>query len=175
MQQYNLILTKFEELEQVLKGFRESSLITLQDIFEKGAHPEASVSEDELKSELLAVLQLEMSCHGFKIWEINDGNHLLLDSDHCMLINLRGVRILYSSALFFEGELMLRNIRWMPNDRLVQFDLYNIVHEEVQKCVCHYSGDDEEFVLLSQIEEDTPRGKYVQTLSEEDDLWDGGW
>ena len=60
----------------------------------------------------------------------------------CFWLSVHGVKLLFESLLFLEGELALENFRWTERDNLVVFDLYYIVHNERDKCICHFARDD---------------------------------
>ena len=49
------------------------------------------------------------------------------------------VFLLFENRLLFDGELSIQNLEWFEEDNLVVFDLFYVVREERQKCICHYS------------------------------------
>lgn len=137
-----------------LKGyFCESSVNDLQQIFDEANNKSLDKEQIEyLNKRLLSIMQQEKS-RGLALWEISPTgqNHIFISSKLCVLINIYGCYILLENWLFFDGELSVSNIRWLENDNLVIFDLNYIVHSEIQKCVCHFSNDNDSFIIFSPI------------------------
>lgn len=93
--------------------------------------------------DLLRILQQEMSVGLISRDTSPSGNHHIIVTDNlCLFINVFGVTVLFENWLFFEGELRVTNFHWIENDNLVVFDIHYIVHDEWQKCVCHFSHND---------------------------------
>lgn len=149
---------QYEDIQSILRGFRrKDSIVNLVSVFNEANSGWLTTSEEDLGAELLAVLQHEMSAGAFVRWECHGANHLIVTSYNCILINIYGVRVLLDSWLFFEGEILLRNIRWMDDDHLLLLEFFYPVHEEFERCVCHYSNNSNEFVIVSRIERDPDR------------------
>ena len=134
--------------------FCDSSIHDLQLIFDEANNN--ILNEDRiayLNEHLLSILQQEMS-RGLMLWKVSTTgqNHIIISSNICVLLNIHGGFVLFSSWLFFEGELAIKNLHWIEKDNLVVFDFYYIVHDEYQKCVCHFSNDNDRFIFLSSIE-----------------------
>lgn len=74
-------------------------------------------------------------------WEISPSgnNHIVVVDDLCLLFNIGGVRVLFKNVLFLDGELKVINFQWLEEDNLVVFDIHYIVHDEWQKCICHFA------------------------------------
>ena len=78
---------------------------------------------------------------GITEWEISPSgnNHIVITNSLCLLFNIWGVKILFENWLFFDGELKVKNVQWFEEDHLIVFDVHYIVHDEWQKCICHFA------------------------------------
>ena len=132
--------------------FCEQSLISLQSVFDQsdiGTH-ETVTLDDKLLSILLLEETRDIPRLMLRESSPDGKNHIIICNDLCFMINIHGFIILMYNWLFYEGEMDIINIQWIDKDNLVLFDVYNIVHDEMQKGVCHYTND-ESFVFLSEI------------------------
>ena len=175
MAEMKAVYTQYSELKQVLGEFQEQSLISLDRIFQAAGSGSLTEKEiQELNLDLLGVLQGEMSI-GLKYWESQGDNHLVVTSYKCILINLYGARVLLSGWEFFEGDIIVQNIRWMEKDHLILLSFFYPSREEHMKCVCHFSNDGDEFVLLGPTEKADNIIKIDQPTGDEDLSDCGGW
>lgn len=128
--------------------FDEPARSELQTVFAFGG----ILDEDTLNERLRSILQHEKSQSIFFEWKTSPSgtNHLIISSPFIVLVNIYGFLPLMSSALFLDGDLDIRNIHWMEQDHLVSFDAYHIVHDCLQRGICHYSNDDDSFFLLGE-------------------------
>ena len=122
--------------------FTESSLCTLFEIFETSRKTQNKKIIKELESLLSSVLKQEDNMK-IRTWESPNGNNYIIVSKNlCLFINVYGINILFDSWLFDEGELEILNFHWIECDNMVVFDVYYIVHDIRQKCICHFANDD---------------------------------
>lgn len=137
---------KSASLEALSGYFSESGIHELEQIFS------SSQKNEIAQIELLSVMQQEMSI-GLSLWEISSDNeyHLVLSSNTLFLISTCSCIPLISDWLFFEGELVVRNIHWYEKDKILVFDLHFIVHSEIQKCICYYADDG--FIWTGKLQE----------------------
>ena len=152
-----------KDVNRLKHYFCEQSLLSLQSVFDK-----SSISTYEtvtLNERLLSILLLEESRNISRLIRRKtspDGkNHIVICNDLCFLVNIHGFLILMSNWLFYDGELDIINIQWIDKDNLVLFDAYYIVHDKMQKGVCHYSNEDS-FVFFSEIRKGV---RSAQTMS----------
>ena len=127
-----------------LKGhFQDSSICCLAEIFHEANKQGSENVLHKLRLDLLSVLQQEMSI-GLTKWETSpSGNHHIIVTDSlCLFINIFGATVLFENWLFFDGELWITNFHWIEEDNLVIFDVHYIVHNEWEKCICHFALDD---------------------------------
>ncbi len=130
--------------------FQKASISALEEIFTKTQKVIAQEEKERLKLELVSILRQETSDR-MTIWEVSPSgeNHIVFIDHICFFINIYGAMPILSSWLFFEGELDIKNIHWMEDDRLVLFDVYYIVHGKVEKCICHYSNNSDAFCYFT--------------------------
>ncbi len=148
------MITFFKDAMCLNGYFCDSSIHNLQQIFDEANNKILNKEEIAyLNKQLLSILQQEMS-RGLTLWEVSAAghNHIFISSDICVLLNIYGGCVLLSNWLFFDGELTVLNFHWIEKDNLVVFDVYNIVHRKLQKCVCHYSNDNDQFIIFSPFE-----------------------
>ena len=126
-----------EQLDIFARRFSKSSICALAKIFEtsKGIRDEQIIKE--LESDLLSVLQHEMSSRGFNTWEVSPKghNHIIVSNDLCAIVNIYGINCIFENVLFFEGELRILNFHWIEDDNIVVFYLHYIVHDKWQTCI----------------------------------------
>jgi len=131
----------------ILNGyFQESSIQLLVEIFDKANKSEPEDTSKELQLKLSSILQKEASSVFsplFRRATSPDGNHhIVVIENLCLLINIWGINVLFENWLFFDGELDVMNFHWNEKDNLVVFDVHFIIHNDVQKCICHFARDD---------------------------------
>ena len=76
-------------------------------------------------------------------------HHLMLINGNYILVNIYGIYYLFTNMLFYDGELEISNYHWIEKDNLVILDIHYIVHDLVQKCICHFDRNDY-FVYLTE-------------------------
>ncbi len=100
--------------------------------------------------ELNAKLEEALKSCGAYIRSVSkDGVYLVIKDQYILLIGIYGFWYVHSSLLFLEGELAVRNIHWIENEKIVAFNLYNIVHDESKRIVFHYSQKSEPVLFKS--------------------------
>lgn len=143
----------FREAVCLERCFCEDSICDLQLIFDEANHDPDQDKIANLNKRLESVLQQEDSCQFFFCNTSPTGqNHIIISYETVILLNIYGGYVLLTDGLFLDGELDLINIQWIENDNLVVFDLFYIVYNELRKCVCHFSNDDDRFVIFSPME-----------------------
>ena len=155
--------------------FQESSILNLTEIFNKANTTKCENTIKELKLELLGVLQQEMSI-GLNKWEISPSgnNYIVVTKSLCLLFNVWGVNVLFENGLFFEGELSVKNFQWFEEDNLIVFDVYYIVHNEWQKCICHFTSSGF-FTYFTPVSKGTRIEPFFKDTSIENDIFDIEW
>lgn len=130
------------DIYSLRQNFPDDVIWELERIFCEAQDAQTEADKERLKLQLLHLLRGEMAAGVRKLATSPDGNHHIVATDNmCMLVNLWGVEVLFNSWLFAEGELALRNFQWIERDNLVVFEKYYIVHDEYQKCICHFARD----------------------------------
>ena len=166
------------DMEFLNGDFSAESLTALQEIFtEANNKPLQEEKISELKTKLVKVT-LDEVFRGLEALERSPSGDVFLIVTrrcNCILLNIYGVRFLFRDVLFDEGEVMLKNIQWIESDNLLVFDKHYIVHNESQKCICHFTNDDNAFTYFTDIckccEIDIPKDNDIGNLKE-DDIWD---
>lgn len=130
------------------KHFEQRFISGLSDILNAAGKTKSKIKRKKLQSDLLGLIKgVRFSYLGIS----PGGTNAIAVKDHlCLLFNIEGVHVLLENDLFDEGELFVRNIRWSEEDRLAVFDLFYIVHNKIQTCICHFSRDGF-FVYFTQI------------------------
>ena len=103
---------------------------------------------------------------------LND-NHIVVKANLCLLINIWGANVLFENWLFYEGELSIKYFQWIEEDNLVVFDIHYLVHNEWQKCICHFANSNF-FTYFTAINKDTPI-ELPNDTSNENDIFDVDW
>ena len=145
------------QLENFREHFSESSIFALAEVFETAKGTDNKEKIKELELQVRSVLQQELTC-GLTTWEISSkgNNHVIVSSDLCAFVNIYGIRFLFENPLLFDGELRILNFHWIEDDNIVVFDMHYIVHDEWQKCICHFENTDF-FVYFTPIVKDERR------------------
>lgn len=154
--------------------FQESSILDLAEIFDTANTTKCKDTIEKLKLDLLSVLQQEMSIGLYK-WEVSPSgnNHIVVKANLCLLINIWGANVLFENWLFYEGELSIKYFQWIEEDNLVVFDIHYLVHNEWQKCICHFANSNF-FTYFTAINKDTPI-ELPNDTSNENDIFDVDW
>lgn len=127
-----------------LRGnLNDCTIYRLERIFETANNTREESVRKKLQEELRSVFQQENPVDVFD-WEISPSgnNHVIITGPLCLFVSIWGIKVLFKNYLFPEGELWIENFHWIESDNLVIFDLYYIVHNEVQSCICHFAPDD---------------------------------
>lgn len=135
-------------MEQFRDYFTEPARMALEDIFWSTKNGNLTDGEEqELNCRLAEVLSGEAHREQ-RIRDISPSGktYLVTSAGGCILVNIYTAMHLFDSPLYFDGEMAIRNIRWMEDDRILQFETHSILHGDVHGYVCHYSPDNNAFV-----------------------------
>lgn len=137
---------------EFLKNYlTETALLELREIFCQARSGNLSQAEErELNQRLSDVLKHDRHWNQ-RIRDIapSGRNYLVTSVGGCILVNIYGAMLIFDSPLYFEGDVAIRKIRWMEEDRLLVFEAHNIPYSETETYICHYSKDDNAFVYFT--------------------------
>ena len=134
--------------------FYPNSIASLQPIFEKFNLPFVNDAEKaKLQAEFLSIVEREKSQKKALCYVSPNGLNFIFcvfEQGKCFLLNPRGATLLFQDRRIYEGELNISNVQWMEQDNIVIVDIYDIVSEELKKCICHFSNDWNQFVYFTE-------------------------
>ena len=133
------------------KHVTETAFLELEDIFRQaGSGRLSQAEEEELNSRLENVLKHDTLCfQSIRDISPNGKNYLLTSAGGCILVNIYTSVLIFDSSLYFEGNVAIRNIRWIEEDCLLLLDAYNICYCEKETYICHYSPDQNAFTYYT--------------------------
>lgn len=146
-----------DHLDMLCGTFQKESIRRLQYIFETLADPAISAANTiRLKETFLSIVEQEQHQGNTPVANSPDGMNFiycLIESGQCILLNPKGVTPIFHDDLFCEGELFVKNVKWFEEDHLVTFDVWYIVRDLRQTCICHFTNDSNAFVYFTEIKQ----------------------
>ena len=146
--------------EQLNGFFHPNSVVALQLIFNKLNNPSVTAAETaKLQSEFLSIVELEKSLTKACCFVSPNGMNFIFcifEQGKYVLLNPYGVTLLFQDWRIFDGELSVPNVQWVEQDNIVILDVYYIVRNHLQKCICHFSNDGNHFVYFTELQQTTP-------------------
>lgn len=135
-------------LEYLFGCLEEDAVSRLGEIFETANQTRDEDKLRALQSELKWILRTGKK---IKWMSAPSGTvHIGVVDEYCLLVDVYGVKVLFTDYRFLDGEQDVLNFHWMEEDHLVVFDALYIVRNLVDKCICHYTQEDF-FVYLSPV------------------------
>lgn len=125
----------------------ETAFLELEDIFRQAASDRLSQAEEEELNRRLEYVLKQDTAHCQRIRDISPSgkNYLVISVGGCILVNIFTAILIFDSPLLFEGDVAIRNIRWIEEDRIVLLDACNICYGKTETYICHYSPDQNAF------------------------------
>ena len=156
------------KLDFLHNHFQESAIRKMAEIFQAANATSDHAVEEQLRAELLSVLQSEKD-NGLILrgQSPSQSDHIVISKNLCMFVNIYGAHVLIDNWLFWDGEMWILNFQWLEEVHLVAFDVHFIVDNKWEKCICHY-GRTDFFTCLSQT---TSTPSQISAFSTDDDSY----
>lgn len=182
-------------LRTLRENLRCETLVSLSEIFEASKHVGDELEIQELRRNLRKILENELvanrSFSGMFWLKISPKGTacFFVSFTRAFVVTIHGIFVVFESALLYEGDLSIINLRWIEDENLVLFDVRDIVREEEQQhYICHYVVGKDFFIwssssLCKSVVDDKVDDKEIlgskHTNSNSRDTWDlddwSGW
>lgn len=158
-------------LDMLTGVFQSESIRKLQYVFTTLADPGINAANTiRLKQTFLSIVEQEQLHNNTPIANSPDGMNFiycLWESAQYILLNPYGIIPIFHDVRIYDGELGVRNVKWFEEDHLVTFEVYYIVRNLRQTCICHFPKDGNAFTYFTEIKS----GDHIPIWGEDPPLW----